>query len=81
MWRRILHRGIGRLLDDAQRDLGVSVTALVQRAACECSDACLCCELRVNALALPVYILVELHQIMYRQKAYKAAFVITLPRD
>jgi hypothetical protein len=36
----ILHGGIGRLLDDALRDLGVRVTALVQRAACECSDAC-----------------------------------------
>ncbi len=36
--RRILHGGLGRLLDDGLRDLGVRVTALVQRAACECSD-------------------------------------------
>jgi hypothetical protein len=48
--RRILHGGIGRLLDDGLRDLGVRVTALVQRAACECSDACRCCQLPANAL-------------------------------
>jgi hypothetical protein len=36
--RSILHGGIGHLLDDGLRDLGVRVTALVQRAACECSD-------------------------------------------
>jgi hypothetical protein len=50
LWRRILHGGIGRLLDDGLRDLGVRVTALVQRGACECSDACRCCQLPVNAL-------------------------------
>ena len=78
MRRRILHRGIGRFLDDAQGDLGVSV---VQRAACACRDACRCYELPANALALPVYILVELHQIICRQQAYKAAYEITLRRD
>ena len=31
--RRIVHGGIGGLLDDGLRDLGVRVTALVQRAA------------------------------------------------
>jgi hypothetical protein len=61
--RRILHGGIGRLLDDGLRDLDVRVTALVQRAACECSDACRCCQLPANALALPLDILVvELRQ-------------------
>ncbi len=60
--RRLLHGGIGLLLDDGLRDLGVRVTALVQRAACECSDACRCCE-PANALALPLSILVvELRQ-------------------
>ena len=48
----MLHRGIGRLLDDGLRDLGVSVTALVQRGACACSDACRCCQLPAHALAL-----------------------------
>ncbi len=63
-WRRsILHGGIGRLLDDGLRDLGVRVTALVQRAAYECSDACRCCQLPANALALPLYsLVVELRQ-------------------
>jgi hypothetical protein len=42
--------GVGRLLDDGLRDLGVRVTALVQRAACECSDAWRCCQLPANAL-------------------------------
>ena len=64
LWRRIL-RGIGRLLDDTQRDLGVIVTALVERAVCECTDACRVCELPGNALALSVYILVEIHQKIY----------------
>ncbi len=81
MRRRILQRGIGRVLDDTQRDLGVRVTGLVQRAACECRDAWRCGELPASALALPVNILVELHQIIYRQQAYKAAYEITFPRD
>ena len=34
------------------RDVGVRVTALVQRAACECSDACRCCQLPANALCV-----------------------------
>jgi len=79
--RRILHGGIGRLLDDAQRDLGVRVTALVQRAACECRDAWRCCELPANVLALTVCILVELHQIIYRQQAHTVAYEIAPPRD
>ena len=59
--------GIGRLLDDGLRDLGVRVTALVQRAACECSDAWRCCQLPANALALPLDILVvELRQDIHR---------------
>ena len=50
-------------LDDGLCDLGVSVTALVQRAACKCSDTCWCCELPASTLVLPLYILVvELHQ-------------------
>ncbi len=61
LWRRIL-RGIERLLDDTQRDLGVIVTALVNRAVRECTDACRCSELSGNALTLSVYILVEIHQ-------------------
>jgi hypothetical protein len=61
--RRILHRGIDCLLDDALSDLCVRVTALVQRAACKCSDACWCCELPANVLVMPFYILVvELRQ-------------------
>ncbi len=64
LWRRIL-RGIERLLDDTQRDLGVIVTVLVNRAVRECTDACRCCELSGNALALSVYILVEIHQNIY----------------
>ena len=61
--RSILHRRIGRLLDDGLRDLRVSVTALVQRGACECSDACRCCQLPANALALPLRsLVVELRQ-------------------
>ena len=56
--RRIVHGGIGRVLDDGLRDLGVRVTALVQRAACDCRDACRCCELPANALALPLHVLV-----------------------
>jgi hypothetical protein len=52
--RRILLRRIGRLLDDGLRDLGVRVTALVQRGACACSDACRCCQLPASALALPL---------------------------
>ncbi len=48
--RRVLHGGTGRSLDDGLRALGVRVTALVQRAACECSDACQCCQLPANAL-------------------------------
>ena len=39
------------VLDDGLRDLGVRVTALVQRAACECSDACRFCQLPANALS------------------------------
>ena len=70
LWRSILHRRIGRLLDDALRDLGVRVTVLVQRAACECSDACRCCERPANALALPLYILVvELRQNIHRLRS------------
>ena len=38
------------ILDDGLRDLGVMKTALVQRGACECSDACRCCELPGTAL-------------------------------
>jgi hypothetical protein len=64
--RRILHGGIRRLLDDGLRDLVVRVTALVQRAACECSDTWRCCELPANALALPLDIWVmELRQNIY----------------
>jgi hypothetical protein len=37
----------------------VIVTALVERAVSKCTDACRCCELPGNALALPVYILVR----------------------
>jgi hypothetical protein len=44
-----------RRIDDGLRDLRVRVTALVQRAACECSDACRCCQLPGTALALPMY--------------------------
>jgi hypothetical protein len=62
---RRIHRGIGLVLDDTQRDMGVNVTALVQRAVYECTDACRCCELSGNTLALPVYILVEIHQKIY----------------
>ncbi len=47
---RVLHGGTGRSLDDGLRALRVMVTALVQRAACECSDACQCCQLPANAL-------------------------------
>jgi hypothetical protein len=46
----LLHRRIGLLLDDGLRDLGVRMTALVQRGACECSDACRCCQLPATAL-------------------------------
>jgi hypothetical protein len=56
--RRRLYGGIGRLLDDGLRALGVRVTALVQRGACECSDAWWCCQLPATALALPLDILV-----------------------
>jgi hypothetical protein len=49
--RSMLHGGIGRLLNDGLRDLGVRVTALVQRAAREYSDACRCCQLPADALA------------------------------
>jgi hypothetical protein len=45
-------------IDDGLRDVGVRVTVLVQRAACECSDAWRCCQLPDNALALPLDILV-----------------------
>jgi hypothetical protein len=48
--RRILHGGTGRLLDDGLRALGVRVTELVQRDACECSDACRCCQLPANRM-------------------------------
>jgi hypothetical protein len=47
----ILHGGGGRVLDDGLRDLGVRVTALVQRTACECSDASRCCKLPADVLA------------------------------
>ncbi len=71
---------------DGLRDLGVRVTALVQRAACECSDACRCCQLPANALALALNILVvELRQnihtlrsclcILYSSTASTASFV------
>ena len=79
------------LLDDGLRDLGVRVTDLVQRAACECSDACWCCELPANALVLPLYILVvELRQnihtlrsslcILYSSTAYTTACTTFSPR-
>ncbi len=56
-----------RRIDDGLRDLRVRVTALVQRAACECSDACRCCQLPATALALPLDILVvELWQDIHR---------------
>ncbi len=43
------------------------MTALVQRAACECRGACRCCELPADALALPLDILVvELGQNIHR---------------
>ena len=58
--RSILHRRIGRLLDDGLRDLRVSVPALVHRGACACSEACRCCQLPAHALALPLDSLVLL---------------------
>jgi hypothetical protein len=39
-----------RAHDDGLRDLGVRVTAVVQRGACECSDAWRCCQLPATAL-------------------------------
>jgi hypothetical protein len=61
--RSILHGGIGCLLDDGLRDLRVRVAALLQRAACECIDACRCCQLSSKSLALPLYSLaVEIRQ-------------------
>jgi hypothetical protein len=57
--QRILHGKIGRiLLGDGLRDLGLRVTALAQRAACECSYACRCCQLPAKALALALDIMV-----------------------
>jgi hypothetical protein len=61
---------IGRLLDGTKCDLGLSVTALVERAVCGCNDACRCCELPGNAIALPVYILVEIHQNVFMVYVY-----------
>jgi hypothetical protein len=50
-------------IDDSLRALGVRVTALVQRGACECSDACRFCQLSASSLALPLDSLVlELRQ-------------------
>ena len=51
-------RGNRGLLDDGLGDLGVRVTALVQRAAWQSTAACRSCQLSVNALALPVHLLV-----------------------
>ncbi len=59
----VMRRLTGRSLDDGLRTLGVRVTVLVQRAACECSDACRCCQLPANALALPLdSLVVQLRQ-------------------
>ena len=51
-------RGIGGLFDDGLGDLGVRVTALVERAAWQSTAACRSCQLPANALALPVHLLV-----------------------
>jgi hypothetical protein len=52
--RSMLQSRIGRLLHNGLRDLlhdlRVRVTAVLQRGACECSDACCCCELPATAL-------------------------------
>ena len=59
LWQRILHgKKVRILLGDGLRDLGVRVTALAQRAACECSYACRCCQLPAKALALALDIMV-----------------------
>jgi hypothetical protein len=76
--RSILHGGIGRLLDDGLRDLGVRVPALVQRAACECSDACRCCQLPANALALPLdIVVVQIRQNIHTLRSYE--YCVTPP--
>ena len=67
---RVLHGGTGRSLDDGLRALGVRVTALVQRAACECSDACQCCQLPANALcATSIYAGIQLLRNIHRLRS------------